>query len=375
MSKVRTIPFFDYPKIYLSYKTDFQKIFNDVCSRGSYILQKDLSQFENALSKYSKIKYSLGVADGTNALLLGLSTQNIRKSDQIIIASHTYIATAAAIKMSGATPVFADIQEDFMISPTSIEEQINKNTKGIMITQLNGRCCDMDQILKITSKYNLKLYEDSAQGIGSKYNGVSAGSFGEFGTFSFYPAKTLGSFGDGGALITNNKKIYEKVYQFRDHGRDNLGNVVSWGTNSRLDNLQAAFLKFKLKKLNNDINYRRKIASIYFSELKNIDGINLPPNLEKNKKYFDTFQNFEVEFQKRDKLKDFLYKNGVRTIIQWNGSPVHHFKKLGFGKNKFTHLKRTDLFFKRCLLLPMNPFLKEEDIYYICKKIREFYRE
>ena len=139
--------------------------------------------------------------------------------------------------------------------------------------------------------------------------------------------------------------------------------------------MQAAFLKFKLKKLNNDINYRRKIASIYFSELKNIDGINLPPPPEKNGKYFDTFQNFEVEFQKRDKLKDFLEKNGVRTIIQWNGSPVHQFKKLGFGKKKFKHLKRTDIFFKKCLLLPMNPFLKESDAYYICQKIRDFYRE
>lgn len=375
MSKSQSIPFFNYPKLYSSYKDDFQKIFDDVCSRGSFILQKDLSLFEKALSKYSKIKYSLGVADGTNALLLGLNTQNIKKGDQIIIASHTYIATAAAIKMSGATPVFADIQEDFMISPTSIEEQINKKTKGIMITQLNGRCCNMDKILKIISKYNLKLYEDSAQGIGSKYDGASAGSFGEFGTFSFYPAKTLGSFGDGGAFLTNNKKIYNQVYQFRDHGRDNSGNVVSWGTNSRLDNLQAAFLKFKLKKLNKDIDYRRKIASIYCNELKHLDGVNLPPHPEKSGKYFDTFQNFEVEFQKRDKLRDFLNKNGVRTIIQWNGSPVHHFKKLGFGKYKFKHLKRTDLFFKRCLLLPMNPFLKEDEIYYICKKIREFYRE
>ena len=200
---MKTIPFFDYPGIYKRFENDFVDIFKEVCSRGSFILQKDLEDFEHDLCKFLNVKHAFGVADGTNAMVLGLIASNIKPQDEIIIASHTYIATAAAIKAVNAIPVFADIGNDGMMLATSAEKAITNKTVAVMPTQLNGRCCDMDKINAIAKKNNLKVFEDSAQGLGAKFDDKSAGTFGMFGTFSFYPAKLLGCFGDGGAVVTN----------------------------------------------------------------------------------------------------------------------------------------------------------------------------
>jgi len=370
----KKIPFFNYADLYKKNVNAYREIFNDVCSRGAFIMQKDLKKFEKNLEKFLKVKYAIGVADGTNAIINGLLACGVKPGDEVIIASHTYIATAAAIKLVGAKPIFADIGDDFLICPNSVESQITIKTKAVMPTQLNGRCCDMTKILKLAKKHNIDVYEDSAQALGAKFKNKHAGTFGIFGTSSFYPAKLLGSFGDGGAIYTNKEKIYRKCKLFRDHGRDSRGIVVDWGTNSRLDNLQAAFLDFKLKNFKNNIKRRRQIAKMYNNAFKDIENLYLPPGPNSGD-HFDVYQNYELAAENRDKLRNFLFSKNISTVIQWNGTPVHQFKKLGFKPSENKHLKKTDWFFKRCLMIPMNISLTDTQINQIIDCIRGFYKK
>lgn len=237
---MKKIPFFNYPYLFKSYEDEFIKIFKDIGNRGAFILQKDLLEFEENLAKFIGTKYAIGLANGTDAIWIALMAAGIGKGDEVIFSSHTYIATAAAIHFVGGIPIPADCKEDHMIDPTSIRKLITKKTKAILPTQLNGRCCDMDEIMKIAKEFNLIVLEDAAQGLGAKFKGKGIGTFDKGATISFYPAKNLGSFGDSGAFVTNDKMMYEKVLLYRDHGRNENGKFVMWGFNSRLDNLQAA---------------------------------------------------------------------------------------------------------------------------------------
>mgnify|MGYP001320022621 FL=1 len=362
------IPFFNYQALYNKDKKNILKVFDSVCSKGAFILQDELKQFEKNAAKFIKAKYLIGVANGTDALILGLKAAGIKKGDEIIIPSHTYIATAAAIKLVGATPILTECKDDSMMDENDIEHRITKKTKAIMAVQLNGRCCTMDKIIKIANKYKILMFEDAAQGFGAKFKNKYAGNFGLFGTISFYPAKLIGCFGDGGAVVTNNKAFAKKILLLRDHGRNNNGKVIDWGFNSRLDNIQAAILNHKLIKYRLDIEKRREIASIYQKYLKNIDKIKLPPEPGK-KDNFDVYQNYEIQCEKRDLLIKYLKKNNIRCLVQWGGYAVHQIRELNFK----TKLPKTDLFFKKCLMLPMNTTLSKKDIMTIITKIKSFY--
>jgi len=364
------IPFFNYSALYLDQKDRIDKVISNVVNRGAYILQKDLEAFEDRLAGYCNIKHAIGVANGTDAIWLILMAAGIGKGNEVIMPSHTYVATAAAVKFDGADPVLVECGYDNLMDPNHIEQAITGKTKAIMPVQLNGRTCDMDAINELANKYNLLIIEDSAQGLGSSYKGKMAGTFGLAGTYSFYPAKVLGCFGDGGAVVTNNDEIAEKVKLLRDHGRDDNGDFQTWGFNSRLDNLQAAILLEKFKTFNDDITKRRHLAGIYHNEIHNRDYIELPPSPKENSDHFDTFQNFELRAEKRDKLKSFLADNGIGTLIQWGGKAIHQIEKLGL-----THfdLPYTDHFFTECLMLPLNTSLYDKDAMYISKKINEFY--
>ena len=366
------IPFFNYPALYKRFETDFDRIFKAVCSKGAFILQQELEQFEQNLASFLNTKHAFGVADGTNAMVIGLQAAGIKAGDEIIITSHTYIATAAAINMVGAVPIFADIGDDYMMSPISVSKKITSKTKAIMPTQLNGRCCDMDQLQTIADQHGLQIFEDSAQGLGAKYKGRSAGTFGTFGTLSFYPAKVMGCFGDGGAVMTNDPEIAEKLLLLRDHGRDPEGEVVAWGTNSRLDNLQAAFLDFLLTHYHTDMARRREIAGKYEVAFRPHAMLH-PPKGPDNGDHFDIYQNYELAVENRDELKQHLENNGIRSIVQWNGTPVHHFDSLGFGKEKFIDLPKTDWFFERCLMLPMNMSITDAEVDRVISTILNFY--
>jgi dTDP-4-amino-4,6-dideoxygalactose transaminase len=366
----RSIPFFNYQALFSAQERELTNVILDVCRRGAYILQKDLVEFEQRLAKYMGVKHAFGVANGTDAMWLGLKAVGIGLGDEVILPSHTYIATAAAVHFVGATPVLADIGSDYMLDAASVESLVTPRTKAIMPVQLNGRTCDMDALQALADKRGILIVEDAAQALGSKFNGRCAGTFGKFGTISFYPAKVLGCFGDGGAVVTDDDAIARKLYLLRDHGRNVDGRVVAWGFNSRLDNLQAAILDFKLKTFSEDVARRRVIAARYQARLGKLKELALPPGPDADPRHFDVYQNYELEADRRDALRVHLEQNGVRTIIQWGGTPVHQFRELGFtGKA----LLRTDRFFTRCLMLPMNTTLADDDVEYICDQIHGFY--
>jgi dTDP-4-amino-4,6-dideoxygalactose transaminase len=367
----KQIPFFDYARLYLDEREDLLNVINDVCNRGAYIMQKDLAEFEKKLSSYTNSKFAVGVGNATDGLELAWLAIGLKKGDEVIISSHTMTATASAIITAGGTPVPVEIGNDGLLDPDAIIAAITKNTIGISPTQLNGRTCNMDKIMQISKSHGLCVVEDSAQALGSKFKGKSAGTFGDAGSFSFFPAKVLGALGDGGGIVTSSEELFEKIYQLHDHGRDINGVVQSWGRNSRLDNLQAAILNMRFIKYDKVIARRREIAKRYHEQLSTFEQLDLPPAPEENSDHFDVFQNYELQADKRDLLKDFLMQNGIGTLIQWGGKAIHHFEVLGFDLT----LPKTDKFFERCIMLPINMFITDGDIDYICEKIRNFYEQ
>lgn len=365
------IPFFNYQALFREHEAEMTAIFQDVGRRGAYILQKDLNEFESNLASFMGVKHAFGVANGTDALIIALRAAGIKPGDEVILPSHTYIASAASIHFCGAIPRLAELGPDHMLDAAHAATLINDDTRAIMPVQVNGRTCDMDAISALADQHDLMIIEDAAQGLGSRFKGRSVGSFGKAGTISFYPAKLLGCLGDGGAVVTNDDEMAERILLLRDHGRNPEGRVVAWGFNSRLDNLQAAFLNFKLKNYHKDIERRRGIAALYQAGLGDLKQLELPPPPREDDSHFDVYQNYELEAERRDELKDYLQKNGVRTIIQWAGTPVHQFKELGFDIS----LPKTDKFFTRCLMLPMNMTLTDQEVAYIIDQVRNFYRK
>ena len=369
MKKNKKISFFDYTDMFKKNEKDLVNIFRDVSKKGAFIMQEELSIFESKLEKYTGVKHAIGVANATDALQLLLKAGGLSQGDEVILCSHTMIATASAIKFTGAIPVPVEAGEDHLIDPASIRKAITRNTKAILPTQLNGRVANMDEVCKIADEYNLQVYEDSAQALGARYKGKSAGSFGLGGCISFYPAKVLGCFGDGGAVLTNNDDIYSQIKLMRDHGREVDGNISTWGFNSRLDNLQAAILSFFFDKYNETIDRRRDIANHYHDRLKDITGLKLPPPPNSNIDHFDIYQNYEIESNKRDDLKIFLSNHYIGTLIQWGGKAVNEFKDLGFSQK----LPYTENIMRNSLMLPLNMTITDDEIDYVCDIVGKFY--
>jgi len=364
----KNIPFFNYPWLFQQDKDQLTKIFQEVSNRGAFIMQDDLSEFESRLSKYTGTR-ALGVANATDALQLLMKAGGIGADDEVIFCSHTMVATASAIKFTGATPVPVEAGTDHLIDPDSIKKAITSKTKAIMPTQLNGRVADMDQILEISQEYGLQIYEDSAQALGAKYKGKAAGSFGVGGCISFYPAKILGCFGDGGAVLCNDEEIYQKIKLMRDHGRGDDGNVSVWGYNSRLDNLQAAILNYFFNDYEQIVERRRAIARLYHERLSGLSMVTLPPSPDSSSEHFDVYQNYEIEVDKRDELKKYLAENGIGTLIQWGGKAVHEFRDLGFTQS----LPYTENLMRSSLMLPLNMTVTDDDVDYICDHVSNFY--
>jgi dTDP-4-amino-4,6-dideoxygalactose transaminase len=370
MSK-KNVPFFEYPRLWSDDRNDLMKIIDEVSSTGGFILQQAVFDFEKELAEYAGTNYSIGVGNATDGMEIFLEAIGINPGDEIIISSHTMLATASAIKFAGGIPVPVDIKnDDNLISISAIEEAITENTVGIMPTQLNGRICDMDPIKDIADKKGLFIVEDAAQALGSRYKGQHAGTFGLASDISFFPAKVLGCLGDAGGILVNDKSLYHTMYQIHDHGRDIDGEVKRWGRNSRLDNIQAAILSFKLKSYEKVIKRRREVAKIYQNRLEHLNELQLPAGPVENGDNFDTYQNYELQADNRDKLQAYLKENGVGTLIQWGGLAIHQFRNLGFHQE----CPNTEKFFNRCIMLPMNIFISDDDVNYVCDKIEDFYR-
>jgi len=365
-----SIPFFRYPHLFAQQREEILKAITAVMDRGAYILQNDLVEFESALASFTGAKHALGVANGTDGLNIALRAAGIGAGDEVIVPSHTYVASAASIHFADARPVLVDCGPDHMIDPSAVAAAVGPRTAAIMPVQLNGRTCDMDALQAIADRHGLAIIEDAAQALGSKFKGRNAGTFGIAAEFSFYPAKVLGCFGDGGGLTTNDSAMARKMSLLRDHGRDENGLVVTWGLNSRLDNLQAAILNVKFQHLELEIARRREIARLFREGLQDVEDFVVPPGPDDDPDHFDVYQNYEVESGQRDALRRQLEEDGIRTIIQWAGKPIHQFEGLGLGG---ANLPVTDRLFTRCFLLPMNTSLTNEEVEYICERIRKFH--
>ena len=363
------VPFFDYPHVFTSKESELIELIKDVGRRGAFILQADLENFELGLQTYTQAKHALGVANGTDALILALRAAGIGPGDEVIFCTHTYVATAAAIHFVGATPIPVDCGPDHMMAPAMVAAAVTSNTRAIMPTQLNGRTCDMDALQVIADEYQLLIIEDAAQALGSRFKGRCAGTFGIAGTISFYPAKTLGCLGDGGAILTSDDDMLDTMYQLRDHGRNQAGEMVSWGLNSRLDNLQAAILNVKLRDYDDDVRRRREVASLYQAHLEHVIELVLPPAPESESDPFDVYHNDAIEAASRDELRAFLKDNGIGTRVQWGGQLVHQFPALGFQVS----LPFAENMMSRALMLPMNTSVSDDDVIYVCEMIRKFY--
>jgi dTDP-4-amino-4,6-dideoxygalactose transaminase len=366
----RSIPFFDYPSLFTQEEDALLAIVRDVGRRGAFILQQDLARFEENLAAFLGAKHTLGVGNATDGLIIALRASGISSGDEVIFSSHTMVATAAAIHFAGGVPVPVECGADHLIDPLAIEQAITPRTRAILPTQLNGRTANMEALEKIAKKHSLAIVEDAAQALGSKFRGKSAGTFGAAAAISFFPAKVLGCLGDGGAVVTNDDAVYDKMLQLHDHGRRADGEVVSWGLNSRLDNLQAAILDSRLASYEGVIERRREIARLYRSRLEHLNEITLPPGPDGDADHFDIFQNYEIEAERRDELREFLKANGIGTLIQWGGKAVHQWEKLGFAQK----LPFTEHLFTRLLLVPMNMSLSDDDVHQICDTIERFYR-
>jgi dTDP-4-amino-4,6-dideoxygalactose transaminase len=365
-----TIPFFRYPHLFNQYRDETLSSLVSVMERGAYILQQDLVVFEEAIERFLGVKHAWGVANGTDGLVLALRASGVEPGDEVIVPSHTYVASAASIHFVGATPVLVDCLDDHMIDPTAVEAAVGPKTTAIMPVQLNGRTADMDALLAIADRHRLVIVEDAAQGLGSRYKGRPAGTFGLSAEFSLYPAKLLGCFGDGGLVTTNDDAVARKLMLLRDHGRDENGLVVQWGFNSRLDNLQAAILNVRFRHFPEELARRRQLARLYREGLGDIPEVLLPPGPDNDPDHFDVYQNYEIEAERRDDLRRHLEQDGIRTIIQWAGSPVSDFDLPGV---RVMDLPRTELLFERCFLLPMNTSLTDDEVRYISASTRRFY--
>jgi dTDP-4-amino-4,6-dideoxygalactose transaminase len=363
------IPFFRYcvddPRV----EEQLVDVFRDVVRRGAFILQDDLRAFEHNLASFVGARAAVGVANGTDAILLALRVAGVGRGDEVILPSDTYVATAAAVHFAGAVPVLVDCGDDHLMDPPQVDAALTSRTRAILPVHLNGRTCDMEPIMKIADANDLLVVEDAAQALGSRYLGRCAGTFGVAGTFSFYPAKILGCLGDGGAVVTDDAQVAERLTAIRDHGRNDDGVVGSWGVNSRLDNLQAAILNLRLEDLARTIAYRRRIARLYQEGLGEFEQLLLPPGPEDDVEHFDVYQNYEVEADRRDDLREHLRVAGISTMVQWGGRAVHQLEGLGFS----VCLPRTEVVFERSLMLPMNTSLSDREIDRICASVRSFY--
>ena len=372
------VKFIDYPLAYKKIKKEVGSAISRVLKNGDLVFRKDMIDLEKKIAKLVGVKYGIGTDSCTGALFISLKAAGIKEGDEVITVSHTYVATIDVIVHAGAKPVLVDVQDDFNIDPDLIEKAITSRTKAIIPVHLNGRCADMDRIIEIAKKHNLLVIEDAAQALGAKYNGKMAGSFGLTGCFSFYPAKVLGSYGEGGMVITDSKELADKLYLLRDHGEKpsylkteeekSLKEIAFYGYNTILDNLQAAVLNVKLRHFSSYIKRRREIASLYNKELKGVLRIKIPPF--DGDKYFDVFQNYVIYAEKRDELMNYLKKKGIETLVSW-AIPNHKQKALT-NLHEF-NLPKTEKISKEVLSLPMYPELKKEEILYVVKCIKSFY--
>jgi len=364
------IPFFDLKSINASLKKELAAAYNAVVEEGSYILGDKVKKFEAGYAVYCQSTHCIGVGNGLDAIRLSLEAAGIGKDDEVIIPSNTYIATALAVSYVGAKPVLVEPRlTTYSIDADKIEAAITKKTKAIIPVHLYGQCCEMDSILKIAKRHNLYVVEDNAQAQGAMYKGQKTGSFGHVNATSFYPTKNLGALGDAGAVTTNNEKLADKVSMLRNYGSQKKYYHEIIGYNSRLDELQAAFLLVKLKHLNKWNKERQRIAKKYTALLKGVDNIILPVSIADGA---HVYHQYVIRTKKRNELQEYLLKKGIGTMVHYP-VPIHLQKAYSNLNYKKGSLPIAEEISDTIMSLPIYPGLTESMLEYVCKSIKGFF--
>ena len=361
------IPFLDLKSVNTKYQSEIEEVILRVARSGWYVLGEEVHAFEQSFARYCGVDYCVGVGNGLDALKLILCAYKemgiMQAGDEVIVPANTYIATILAITESGLTPILVEPDVNtYNIDPGCVEEKITKRTKAIMPVHLYGQVAPMNELRGIAEKYDLKLIDDAAQAHGANYQGKKVGNLADATAFSFYPTKNLGALGDGGAITTNDKQLYETVNALANYGTSSKYINDYKGFNSRLDEIQAAILSVKLKYLDGDNEYRRKLASCYLSHIGN-EQIILPDvkNLDEH-----VFHLFVIRNMERDKLQQYLLKNGVQTQVHY---PVPPHKQKAYKEWNTLTFPVTEKIHDEVLSLPLNTELSIDAVKKICDLI------
>lgn len=365
---VDRVAFVNLPLRFADYEEELVDIFRKVMRSGAYIMGPEVIEFEEKLAAYCGSKYALGVGNGTDGLIIALRALNIGPGDEVITAPNSFIASAGAVQMVGATTRFADIGEDYNLDPAKLEAAVTDRTKAIIVVHLTGRPADMDPINEIAKRHNLYVIEDAAQAIGAKYKDRLVGSLGDIASFSLHPLKNLQVYGDGGFLTTSDEALRDRMARLRNHGLADRNTSTEWGLNSRLDTIQAALGLAQLKRLDAWTERFRAIAQRYREGLH--DVVSVP--LEKNHEY-SVYHNFVILADRRDALMVYLAERGIDTKIHY---PILLHRQpaaadLGYGEGSFPVAEDQ---VTRMVSLPIYPELTEEEVQYVIDRIRAFYK-
>jgi dTDP-4-amino-4,6-dideoxygalactose transaminase len=362
------IPYENLSKVNEKYKADLKEQAMSVIDSGWYILGERVNNFEHQFAIANGSTYCIGVASGLDALILGLSVFDFPKGSKVLVPSNTYIATILAILQSGLVPVLVEPNEDTCnIDIEGVRRFYKEDCVAIMVVHLYGRLCEMDPIVDFARQKNIKIIEDCAQSHFAESNGIKAGNFGDIGAFSFYPTKNLGALGDAGAIVCKDPQIFLKLKALRNYGSEvkYFNKYIGW--NSRLDEIQAAFLSIKLKDIEYITKRKRQIADIYLSELINIESIRLP--LESGVEH--VWHIFNIRTIKRDELRNFLLDSGIGSEIHYPLPPCKQIAYKGFFE--YIDYPIAIRIHKETLSLPISVWLTDFEVKFVCDKIREFY--
>ena len=364
------IKFLDLQEINKKYERDLKEAAARVIDSGWYLMGKELESFEKNYSAFCRVQYCLGVANGLDALRLifkaYIQMGLMKKGDEVIVPANTYIASVLAISDNDLVPVFVEPnKETFNLDSNLLNKALTKKTKAVLTVHLYGQISIDKQMLNFCSKNNLKLIEDAAQSHGAIWNNKISGGIGDAAGHSFYPGKNLGSLGDAGAVTTNDQLLAKTITILRNYGSDKKYVNIYKGLNSRLDEIQAAFLNVKLKYIHEDIKIRRKVSDYYFNNIKN-KNIILPTVIEQNGHVWHLFV---IKSNKREKLQTFLNENGVQTLIHY---PISPNKQLAYKEHNDLNFKITNKLQNQVLSLPISPIFIEKNLKKICKLLNEF---
>jgi len=371
------VNFYTSKREYEEKRLEFDNAISSIIEKGNFILGEEVKSFEKDIQKYTGAKYAIGVASGTDALIIASDILGFKDGKEVITSPFTFLASTSCITRHNGKPVFVDIEEEtFSINVNKIEEKVTDKTVGILPIHLFNQMADMDKIIGLAEKYNLRVLEDAAEAFGMRWKGSGedfrhSGTIGDYGIYSFFPTKTLGGYGDGGMIVTNDEKLAELAKSYRVHGASKKYHYDHIGYNSRLDTLQATVLSVKLKYIDEAIKKRKEVAELYIERLSNCEYIKIPKVQGEQQ---GVYYVFNILVKDRDGLADYLKKNEIGYSIYYP-MPLHMqkcFNYLGYREGDFPIAEKVS---KEIIALPIYPEITREEVEFVCETILKYYKK